>query len=51
MKKKKSKKAKNILKLRTRHQPTKEHSDKSKYSRKGKWAKRTGIEKKSLPED
>lgn len=43
MKKQKSKKAKGVLKLRTRHKPTQEHKDKSKYSRKGKWSKRMGI--------
>ncbi|MBK9294221.1 MAG: hypothetical protein IPM57_07220 [Oligoflexia bacterium] len=52
MKKQKSQKSKNVLKFRTRHKPTQEHKDKSKYSRKGKWDMRTGLGKhKNRQED
>jgi hypothetical protein len=38
----KLKKKQRIFKLRSAIKPTREHGDKTKYSRKGKWAKRHG---------
>ena len=41
---KKKKKKPKALKLRSIIKPSKEHKDKTKYSRKGKWAKRKGLD-------